>query len=266
MGPWIVAVALSVAVTARADAPRFEPPAAIDAAQQRYERGKKLFEAKQYAAAASEFAAAYELDADAKFLLFNLGLARRMAGACKESIDAYRAFLDANPPRRSADNARVGIERCEKIVASLPPTPEPPAPEPSQTPPPANPAPAVEPPVEADKPAASPRELDLHVPWYRDRAGDALLAGGAVFTIASVTLYILAIRSAADASTPPSLQAYEDLKGRASRLQTSSWIAGGVGGALLVGSVIRFSTRPSQHQVAVVPQPGGASLVMEGRC
>src|SRR5262249_35550651 len=92
----------------------------VRAAQDRFVHGEALFDAKQYAEAAVEFAAAYDLDPHAKFLLFNLALARRMAGACKDAIDAYRAFLDAGPPTAQVSKAKVGIERCEKILASQP--------------------------------------------------------------------------------------------------------------------------------------------------
>ena len=151
----VLATLLALHAQASADPVRFDPPSPVEAAQARYARGKKYFEAKQYAVAADEFAAAYQLDPQSKFLLFNLGVARRMAGACKEAIEAYRAFLDAGPPAQLASNAQVGIERCEKIVATLPEPskPEPPAEPPALSP---SPSPSVTEPAPAAPPANPP--------------------------------------------------------------------------------------------------------------
>src|SRR5439155_21775841 len=64
----------------------FEPPSPVAEAQSHYVHGKSLFAAKQYAQAATEFAAAYDLDPSATFLLFNLGLAQRMADHCDDAV------------------------------------------------------------------------------------------------------------------------------------------------------------------------------------
>jgi len=258
-------------------APRFDPPASVEQAQARYVRGKELFGAKQYAAAAEEFAAAYELDPQAKFLLFNLGVARRMAGSCTAAIEAYRAFLAAGPPERLAGNARVGIERCEKIVASLPPAPpEPAQPEPpaSEPPRPASPQPDEPSAALPSAPASPPAEpLALHAapgpserePWYRDRLGDALVGSAGACAIASVALYLLA-RGAADTTRmPASLDDYESSRSAASQYQAASWITAGVGGALLVGGLVRYATRPAHRTVSLAPATGGVSVVLEGR-
>ena len=213
----------------------------VEQAQTRYVRAKKLFQTKQYAAAAEEFAAAYELDPQSKFLLFNLGVARRMAGSCQGAIEAYRAFLAAGPPGQLGDNARIGIERCEKIVASLPPAPpEPATPEPA-TPEPAKPESRVDPPAAPLRHAApsqivsQPRE-----PWYHDRTGDVLTGGGAGFAIASVTLYVLARRDADAMSMPKSLADYEANRTAADQLQIASAITGAAGAVLVVLGVRRW--------------------------
>jgi len=217
----IVASLVVFQAQARAEPVRFEPPSPVAAAQASYLRGKKYFEAKQYSAAADEFAAAYQLDPRSKFLLFNLGVARRMAGACKEAIEAYRALLDASPPKQLADNAQVGIERCEKIVATLP---EPSKPEPPPEPPPAKPVlpePAVTPPVATAAPVT-----ELSAPWYRDRTGNLLMLGGGLSAGAATVLYVLARRSGDATTSPASLEDYEANRVTARRLQVGSTITG----------------------------------------
>jgi tetratricopeptide (TPR) repeat protein len=99
----------------------FEPPASLPQAQDHYTHGKSLFRAKQYADAAAEFAVAYQIDPSAKFLLFNLALARRMAGSCADAVVSYEQFLAAGPPQALAKNAQTGIERCKEAIAQEPP-------------------------------------------------------------------------------------------------------------------------------------------------
>lgn len=256
----IVASLIVFHAHARAEPARFEPPSPVAAAQARYVSGKKYFEAKQYAVAADEFAAAYQLDPQSKFLLFNLGLARRLAGSCKEAIEAYRALLDAGPPKQLAGNAQIGIDRCAKIVAMLP---EPGKPEPPSEPPPnpRPPEPSVITPVEIDA-----RRTDASEPWYRDRTGNLLILGGGLSAGAGTVLYVLARRSAAATTTPLSLQDYEADRVAASRFQIASAITGGVAAVLVVAGLIHYAAhRPEPRRLAAVPVDGGAMVVVGGR-
>src|SRR5438477_183063 len=140
----VIVIVIAIGRVARGEPEaRFKPPSPVAEAQARFDEGAKLFEAKHYAEAAAAFAAAYELDPPSKFLLFNVAVARRMAGTCRESIAAYRAFLEANPPDQQAKNAQIGIERCEKTLAATP-TPAPPPIDTSVIPP----TRVVDPPVE----------------------------------------------------------------------------------------------------------------------
>jgi len=260
----IVASLVALAPHAGAEPVRFEPPASVEAAQARYLRGKKYFEAKQYAVAGDEFAAAYQLDPQAKFLLFNLGVARRMAGACKEAIEAYRTLLDAGPPKQLADNAQVGIDRCEKIVATLPEPskPEPlPEPTPGPAPKPAPPEPSA---VEPVKPPPAPL-TDTSEPWYRDRTGNVLVISGGLAAGTGAVLYALARRHGAATTSPPSLQDYQDNRVAASHLQIASAITGAASAVLVVAGVIHYAAHRSEpRRIAAVPFDGGAMVVLGG--
>jgi len=257
----IVASLVVLHAHARAEPVRFEPPSSVEAAQNRYLSGKKYFEAKQYAVAADEFAAAYQLDPQAKFLLFNLGLARRLAGACQEAIEAYRALLDAGPPKQLAANAQVGLDRCEKIVATLP---EPSKPEPAAEPPlpkPRPPEPSAIMPVGIDA-----RPTDSREPWYRDRTGNLLVLGGGLAAGTATVLYVLARDRAAATTAPSSLQAYETYRVSASRLQIASAITGAAAAVLVVAGVVHYAAhRPEPRRLAAVPVDGGAMVVMGGQ-
>src|SRR5437763_6745150 len=105
------AVAL-VTLTAVAHAdPHFEPPPLDATAQAHYAHARELYAANDFESAAAEFQAAYDLEHDSVFLLFDVALALHKAGRCDRAADAYRAFLAANPPPELADNARIGLAR-----------------------------------------------------------------------------------------------------------------------------------------------------------
>jgi len=243
-----LAIVAALGGVARAD--RFEPPASVPAAQDRYLHGKSLFAAKQFTEAANEFAAAYQLDSDAKFLLFDIALAHRMAGRCDDAIAAYRAFVDAHPPEQYLAAAKIGIDRCEHAP---PPVPEP-------TPPVSPPPPA---PIAAP-PAAVTTPVTVASPWYRDGIGDGLTIGGAAAGIMAGVLYTLARGAASDTFTATSLPEYHDRRDAALAEQTASWIAASAGAMLVVAGAIRYAVRPS-HTIAVAPTAGGAVLGLGGR-
>src|SRR5258706_3124845 len=112
-------------MTAVAGGDPFQPPWPVPAAQDHYVHAKQLFADKSYQAAAGEFANAYELDPSAKFLLFNLGLAQRMANACLAAIASYREFIAAHPPDELVANPQIGIHKCAAALAATEPQPLP---------------------------------------------------------------------------------------------------------------------------------------------
>jgi tetratricopeptide (TPR) repeat protein len=217
----------------------FQPPSAVADAQEHYVHAKQLFADKSYAAAADEFAKAYELDPSAKFLLFNLGLAQRMASACPAAIASYREFIAAHPPDELVANAQIGIDKCTAALAATEPKTLP-----HQPPPPA-PAPAPE-------------------PWYHDSLGDALVIGGVVSALAGGAFYLLAHNDASNTFSAPSLLEWQSNKDAASTDQTVAWIATGVGASLVVAGAIRYATRPAPA-LSVAATRGGAAVALEVR-
>jgi tetratricopeptide (TPR) repeat protein len=240
----------------------FEPPSAVAAAREHYTRGKALFAAKQYADAAAEFQVAYDVDPSSKFLLFNLGLARRMAGACREAITAYQGFLDAHPPEKYAANARIGLDKCQDVIAHAPPLPDqpvtpPPQPPPAEAPPtPAPPAPTPPPPV--------PTRVMARDAWYHDKLGDVLAGAGVLLLVAGGTMYLNARGAADDTYTAPALPAYRQLQADATNQQGAAELFSVVGTVLVAAGVVRYVLRP-EHEVVIAPTPtrGGAALTVE---
>jgi tetratricopeptide (TPR) repeat protein len=244
-----------------ATADPFEPPSHVVAAQQHYLEGKRLFAAKQYAEAVAEFAQAVDLDPDAKFLLFDLGLARRMAGACDQAILAYRAFLDAQPPEKYAGIARIGIDKCEQALAAqhaAKPSDDKPV---DQSKPSVDKPPPVDRPRQPDDAIAPPPPPRVQEPWYRDRAGNVLTVSGIGCGIAAGVLYLLARGAASDTFDAQTLPDFHDRASAASTYQTASLIVGGVGAALVVAGAVRYTTRPAAT-IAVAPTRGGAGFAL----
>jgi hypothetical protein len=223
---------LAVSRPAHADGPRFEPPSPVDAAHQLYARGKQLYAEKKFKAAGDEFAAAYAIDPDSKFLLFNIALARRMAGECREAVTAYRTFVATNPPADQATNAQIGIDRCEALLRESQP---PPAPDPTEKPPVVTTSVVPPPPERKPEPVTvQPR------PWYSDGVGDVLVASGSAALIASVVLQLSARSAARTTFHPASLADFEANRDSAATSEVISWIAAGAGVALIVGGVIHI--------------------------
>jgi tetratricopeptide (TPR) repeat protein len=258
-----ILIALAPAI-ARAD--RFEPPSPNAKAQEHYRHGRDLFHDQHYASAAAEFADAYDLDPSSKFLLFNLAVARRLAGDCQQAIDAYREFLAGHPPEQQATNARTGIERCEQTLAQTPPEPAAPTPRlDGATPPAPTPAPHDATPPAPPAPARTvvPTPL-VESHWYHDGLGDGLAISGVACVVAGGVLNMLARRAADDTFNAGSLPAFQERRDAASTYETASWITAGTGVALVIVGVIRYTTRP-RTAITIVPTHGGAELAMEVR-
>jgi hypothetical protein len=77
----------------------------------------RLYDTQSYAEAIAEFKLGYQLDPNPRFL-FALGQAERQAGDCRNAIEAFRAYLRAKPPARSAAAANELIAECEHATAA----------------------------------------------------------------------------------------------------------------------------------------------------
>lgn len=120
------------------------------------------YQAGDYAAAARDFRASYDLDPEPE-LLYALGQSLRLAGDCQAAIEAYNDFLIRLPDDAQAIAAREKIQVCEAALA--------PPPAPVVAKPRARPRPPIAVPL-----TPSPRKM--RASWLRDPLGGALLAGG----------------------------------------------------------------------------------------
>lgn len=243
-------------------------------AEQHHRRGKELSKAKEYAAAAVEFAAAYKIDPMPRFL-FNLAQSLRLAGTCRESIDAYRAYLDTNPSEEDAKYARNGITLCDQRLAASPPIIDPkPVDPPVTDPKPVDPPVTDVKPVKDTKPFTNEKSPPIvGTPWSPPRhrsldgLGTALVVAGGASAIASIASYVLARQAGSDTFNSGPLDDYESNRDRASTFQIVSWVTAGASVALIVGGAIRYATRPTPRDtnVVITPTTTGASVLIGGR-
>jgi tetratricopeptide (TPR) repeat protein len=105
-----IAVAFAlVATVAHAD----PDGAAVDRAKVHFKQGRALQAAGDFARAADEYKAAYELDPRPE-MLFNIGQAFRLAGAKREALDYFKRYLDQQPDGSGAAEARQHVQALTK--------------------------------------------------------------------------------------------------------------------------------------------------------
>lgn len=113
-----IALALVTTMTSAAGAqPRPVPPAdAEEAAKEQAARAKAAFDRGDYAVAVEAYREAYRL-VPSPGLLYNLGQAYRLLGACAEAAEAYREYLrlvPESPYRATAEQNLAAAEVCAR--------------------------------------------------------------------------------------------------------------------------------------------------------
>ena len=223
------------------------------------EAAAKAYAAGDLATALKEFEAAYA-DAPRPDLLYAIGRLHVARGNCTDAVWYFQRFLATEPGPKATDSATAEIKKCEDTIAAERAA-QPPAPES----PPAEPEPAttvVEPP---------PPIADGRSPFYRDLLGNALVGGGVLAGVVGIVLYGQALSAQCGDPVCTGID-YDDFleqRDRADRLRTNAIIAGGIGGALIIGGVLRYALRDSSPSrrvdVGVAPAGGGGAVVVGGR-
>ena len=161
-----ILIALSLAPRlAGAQAAHLKPEA-----QTHLDAALKAYDAKDYATAIPELERAYEIDPNPN-LLYATAQAYRFSNKCTQAIDLYRRYVASKPNEAQVAAATTGISLCEAALKQQPPVVEPPSSEPASV-------------------VTVPMPRDT--PWYKDRVGDALTAGGAVAIGVGITFLVMA--------------------------------------------------------------------------
>lgn len=203
-------------------------------AQAKLQEAQQAFKDEDYDAAAAAVEAAYIIEPN-PMLLYPWAQAERSRGNCAAAVELYQRFLDSDPPEAAATPARENQQRCqeqldaegateevveEEIVEEDEPEPEP------------EPAPVAAPVTKDEPPKAKA--------WYEDPLGGALVGVGVVGVGVGAGLMGAGAGKAGKAADQDSHSGYLDERDGATTLRNGGAIALSIGGALLVGGVIRY--------------------------
>lgn len=214
------------------DEPPTEPAADPDDPAELAAAAERAFGEGRFEDVVELAARAHALTGDPRHL-YAQALAERRLGHCREALILYARVLASvqDDPAFEAmvADTRQGIKLCEE---TLEPAPEP-APKPEPT---VEPTPLPPEPTSARTDRSGPR------PWYRDPWGGVMLGlGVGIGAGAGGTLWGLSIREARALGTAPDEAIYAEGLADARALRTGAIVSVAVGGALLVGSIIRYA-------------------------
>ena len=234
----------------------YATPAAADKqmspeAERHMRAGVAAFDQHDFTTASREFQAAYSIE-QTPALLYAWAQAERLGGHCDLAKPLYLKYLDTpNLLRVDIDNTHANLLECEKH--SKPPPP----PKPEPPPPQAKPVHDEEPP---------PPPADTAPPWYTNKLGDGLAAGGVVALAVGLTYLAKSSSTSDSAQKPgaePTLQAFDDAMRTASTQKTVGAISLTLGAALAAGAVYVYVTHARAHEVMV--STNGHSLYLGAR-
>jgi hypothetical protein len=197
-----------------------DPPPTSDAEQSvdalhQYQRGLAAYNSASYEAAIEAFTASYRLSGDPE-LLFNIAQAHRhRPGGCGDAFHFYREYIRLEPDvarRTSAEPLAASASTCADREAQ------------------AKPATVA---IPAAAPAAPP-------PWYRDVAGDTLVAGGVAALGVGIGVYAASTAAADDAARASTEGQLASRFGTAQAERTGAIVCLAGGGALTVAGIVRF--------------------------
>jgi tetratricopeptide (TPR) repeat protein len=233
-------------IPARA-APLSEGQDAKKQAQQRYTQALVYYNAQKYADAVAMLKDAYTLDPRPEYL-YSLGQAERMAGDCTDALAAYRAYLRTNPEPRRAEYVRRNMDRCTE--RSDPQTNNTTETDASPAPPMTNSQPVPLTGAPAPAPTAQPESLSLRTrgtrsPFYKDPLGDVLSAVGIAGLASGAALFATGRHDVGAANDAKVYQDFVDRSGGEPR-EVAGIVVMGVGGALLIGGIVRYVVRPTR--------------------
>ena len=250
---WLVSITLAVATVGPGEL------LSNPEAQAKLAEAQAAFEEEDYAAAARAIEAAYLIEPkDA--LLYPWAQAERQRGNCDAAVELYQRFIESDPGPDFVEAAQQNIDRCEEesaadedmvvlddeeddfaggaVVGAEDDTDdflgddteedvaEEPLPEP-------DPAPVAAPTKTDDEPKAKK--------WYADPLGGVLVGVGVVGIGVGAGLLGVASSSAGKVDDEESNEDYLAARDRATGLRNGGVAALSVGGALLLGGIIRYA-------------------------
>lgn len=201
-------------------------------AKAKFQEALAAFKAEDFDTAAAAVEAAYIIEPN-PMLLYPWAQAERSRGNCAAAVELYQRFLDSNPPEAAATPARENMERCKEQLAAEAPEPEPeeePEPEVIEEEPEPEPAPK---PVTQDEQPKAKR-------WYADPVGGVLVGVGVAGVGVGAGLMGVAGSRAKKVADEDMHSDYLAARDGATKLRNGGAIALSIGGALVIGGVVRY--------------------------
>lgn len=240
------------------------------AAKAKLDKGMKLAGEKNYDQAIKELRAGYVMS-EAREFLYAMGQVERLRGNCRAALVQYQSFLDSSPSSEQVSATKLQMDRCEAELkpaeAKVEPRPAPVEPAPVAV---ATPDPKPAPPVIAPEPArpAAPVAVisPAPAPWYKDTLGNVLLISGAAVAVAGGATFV--VGNVVTTNSRQSLDSYTAAR-ELSWAQPVGLGLLGLGGAAIIGSVIRYATAGSGNAapsttVGFAPSSQGGQFVLSG--
>jgi hypothetical protein len=244
----LLACVLALPTRALADDPKAEAKQHVDRATELHTDGK-------LAESLAELKTAYALDPQPQ-LLFAMGQVHVQLGECAQAISYYERFLSTKPAAAIADVTNEAIDACK---TNPPPAIDQPKPEPVTPPQPSDPRPAAAPPIHL---AATRTTTE---PWYSDRVGVGLVAGGVVSGVVGILLWHSARGDRDVADTTGNYETFASLLDSAHTKQTESIVFGIASAVLVTVGGVHLVLHRGAHDVVVVPAAGGGAITWTGR-
>ena len=239
-------------------APKGDASPKDEQARQLYNEGLEASNEQDWDRAVDRFQASFEIEEN-PLSLFGLAQATRHTAGCRDAVPLYKRFMRMVPEgSQPYDYAREALVDCATEMAETEDDPDPdenvdvdpvtPPPDPEQDP------------IEDDPPR---NKKDR--PWHRDPLGGVLVGVGAATAAAGGTVMIVA-----EVQNNQQAENYGMLEDRLDRIKVMRIAGGvvlGVGGALLIGGVVRWAVlgaKQNRGRTAVVPAvgPGHAGFTL----
>ena len=247
-----------------AAAPKGDASPKDEQARQLYDEGLEASNEQDWDRAVERFKASFEIEEN-PLSLFGLAQATRHTAGCRDAVPLYKRFMRMVPEgSQPYDYAREALVDCATEMAEEEDDPDPD--EDVDLDPIVPPPDADQDPVEDDPPRKKRNRKDR--PWHRDPLGGVLVGVGAATAAAGGTILIVA-----EVQNNTQAENYELMMQRNDRIK-SMRVAGavvlGVGGALLIGGVVRWAVlgaKQNRSRTAVLPAfgPGQAGLTLRRR-
>lgn len=211
------------------------------------DRATKAWEAERYEQAAEAYAEVYVQTGDIAYL-YARAQALQRSGDCETAIETYEAFIATEPLGKAVQAAQARIDECRALLPEPPPEPAP------------DPDPVLDPIAPPVVPDPAPPIDDASRPWARDPTAISLATLGGVGIVTGVALAVVAQSEQAAADRADDVVEYGTRNDRAVVLSRVSIPVLAVGGALVVGSAIRWAVLARRNKRALSRIGPGLSL------